>query len=89
MHLDGRGMVGRPAIPEIGELQLPCRIGQGQIEDELDGEEQIALADPVLSEQHDIAGQRDVDRLEVPKIPDAAFPSPTPEVFLCLSFNSR
>mgnify|MGYP001263675966 CR=1 FL=1 len=73
MDLDRLAEIRRRAIPEIGKLQLPRRIWERRVEDKANREEQIALADPVLAQQHDVAGKRNVDRPEIPEIPYTEF----------------
>lgn len=55
MYLDRHAEIGRPSIPEVGQLQLPGRVREGRIEYELDCKQKIAFSDSILPEQHDIA----------------------------------
>ena len=68
MHLNLRVPRQAATIPEIRKLQLPRGFGKGRVEHQPNGEKQIALADAVLAQQHDIAGERDIDRRKISEV---------------------
>jgi hypothetical protein len=59
------------AIPKIRKFELARRVGQRRVKDQTDGEEEIAFADAVLAQQHDIIGERDINSLKISKVQNA------------------
>jgi hypothetical protein len=70
MGLDGWVRTGLAPIPYVRELKLACGIGQAGIEYQAESEQEVALAHSVLTNQHRVAIQRDVEGAEIPQILD-------------------
>jgi hypothetical protein len=70
MHFNLRFRRKRATIPKIGKLELARGVRQSWIKDQPDGEEQIALPDAILADQNDVTGERDIDCLKIPEVPN-------------------
>jgi hypothetical protein len=57
-------------LPEIGKTELACTVGHRRIEQQPQSKKEIALADAIFADDHDVARHRDVEFRKVPEVLD-------------------